>query len=160
VTDHRTPFTVAGERETLRDFLDYLRAAVVRKVDGLDDEAVRRSTVPSGTSLLGLVKHLTFVELVWFSFSYAGADDALPQGDLEPGDTTASVVAGYLDAIARSNEVLARGDDLDQRCARRGAAPDEHLSLRWVLVHLIEETARHAGHADIIREQIDAATGR
>jgi uncharacterized damage-inducible protein DinB len=160
VADHRTPFTVAGERQTLSDFLDYLREAIVRKTEGLDDESLRRSTVPSGTSLLGLVKHLTFVERSWFGWTYAGERDELPKDALEPGDTAASVLAGYRDAIERSRAIVARGDDLDRRCARQGVAPEEPVSLRWVLVHLIEETGRHAGHADIIREQLDGSTGR
>jgi hypothetical protein len=159
VDDHRTPFTVAGEKQTLRDFLDYLRGAIVRKASELDEDSVRRSTVPSGTSLLGLVKHLTYVEVTWFQWSFAGIDVALPSGDLEPGDTGASVLDAYRDACRHANEIIDTNDDLDALCARRAPGYDP-LSLRWILVHLVEETARHAGHADIIREQIDGATGR
>jgi hypothetical protein len=160
VTDHRTPFTIADEKRTLCDFLDYLRDAIVRKAHGLDEDEVRRSTVPSGTSLLGLVKHLTFVELAWFEWSFAGLDIRLPSGDLEPDDTAASVIAAYRAATERANDVIAGCDDLGRLSARTGIAPHEPLSMRWILVHMIEETGRHAGHADIIREQIDGATGR
>ncbi|MDQ1519851.1 MAG: hypothetical protein QOI55_924 [Actinomycetota bacterium] len=157
--DHRTPFTNADEKRTLCDFLDYLRDAIVRKASGLDAAAVRRSTVPSGTSLLVLVKHLTFVEIAWVQWSFAGLDVTLPSGDLEPGDTTESVIDAYRAATRRNNELLDTFDDLDQRCERKATAW-EPMSLRWVLVHMIEETGRHAGHADIIREQIDGSTGR
>jgi uncharacterized damage-inducible protein DinB len=159
LTDHRTPFTIADEKRTLRDFLDYLRDAITRKATGLTDDDVRRSTVPSGTSLLGLVKHLTYVETMWFQWSFAGLDVDRPSGDLQSGDTAESVLAAYRSAIKRSNEILDHCGDLDQRCARK-VSVDEPLSLRWVLVHMVEETARHAGHADIIREQVDGSVGR
>jgi uncharacterized damage-inducible protein DinB len=159
MADRRTPFTNAGERETLVAFLDYLREAVLVKVSGLDDDALRRTLVPSGTSLLGLVKHLTAVEIAWSPFAFAGADVRVPNGELEPDDTTASVIDGYRAAIARSAEILAAGADLDQRCVHAATAP-ERMSLRWVLVHMVEETGRHAGHADILREQLDGQVGR
>ena len=158
MSDRRTPFTVAGEKETLTAFLAYLRNGVVAKVDGLDEGAARRSPVPSGTSLLWLVKHLTFVEVVWFQFGFAGLDVELPSDQVGGDDTVAGALAAYAAAIAASDRVAAAAD-LDQASARRLVAP-EPMTLRWVLVHVLEETARHAGHADIIREQIDGATGR
>lgn len=157
--DRRTPFTNDGERETLVAFLDYLREAVLLKVAGLDDDSLRRVLVPSGTSLLGLVKHLTMVEIAWFPFSFAGADVWVPSSELEPADTTASVIGGYRSAIADSTEIVAAAADLDQLCVRAAFAPDR-MSLRWVLVHMVEETGRHAGHADILREQLDGQVGR
>jgi uncharacterized damage-inducible protein DinB len=159
MADRRTPFTNADERETLVAFLDYLREAVLLKVSGIDDDALRRALVPSGTSLLGLVKHLTMVEIAWFPFSFAGAEVWVPSGELEPDDTTDSVVDGYRAAIADSAEIVAAAPDLDQLCARAVFAPDR-MSLRWVLVHMVEETGRHAGHADILREQLDGQVGR
>ena len=159
MADRRTPFTDADERGILVAFLDYLREAVLIKVSGVDDDALRRALVPSGTSLLGLVKHLTMVEIAWFPFSFAGADVWVPSSELEPGDTTDSVVDGYRAAIAVSAEIVAAAPDLDQLCARAKFAP-EHMSLRWVLVHMVEETGRHAGHADILREQLDGQVGR
>jgi uncharacterized damage-inducible protein DinB len=148
-----------GEADTLVVFLDYLRECIVAKGDGLDDEALRRSTVPSGTSLLGLVKHLTMAETFWFQHVFAGTDVVVPESDLEPGDTTESVLAGYAAACAAGNEVVAACDDLERLAVRKGTRSVQ-LSLRWILVHMIEETARHAGHCDIIREQIDGQVGR
>ena len=159
MTDRRTPFPVADERTTLRAFLDYLREAIIVKASGLDEEALRRPLVPSGTSLLGLVKHLTMVETAWFPFAFAGDDVTVPSGELEPGDTAESVLGAYREVIERANEIVDAAGDLDQRCRRRSVAP-EKMPLRWVLVHMIEETGRHAGHADILREQLDGLIGR
>jgi uncharacterized damage-inducible protein DinB len=157
--DRRTPFVNSDERTTLLAFLDYLREAVIVKASGLDDAAVRRSPVGSGTSLLGLVKHLTRVEVAWFQWALADFDVRVPDDALMPTDTAESVLAGYRDAIARSNAAVEAAADLDQLCVHRSVAP-ERMSVRWVLVHMIEETGRHAGHADILREQIDGETGR
>ena len=157
--DRRTPFRLASEKETLQEFLDYLRESVVVKVQGLDEASARCSSVPSGTSLLGLIKHLTRVELLWFQFALAGRDPLIPNEDIGPDDTVESAVAAYQAATNASNEILEQCDDLDQLCARALTIP-EPLSLRWLLVHMVEETARHAGHADILREQIDGQTGR
>jgi len=157
--DVRTPFEIGDERRTLVAFLDYLRDAIVRKTEGLDEGELRRSPVRSGTSLLGLVKHLTYVEAVWFQYSFAGSDAHLPSGDLEDGDTGDSVIGAYRQAIEVSNEIVAAAGDLD-RLAARPAAVAEPMSLRWILVHMVEETGRHAGHADILRELIDGQIGR
>ena len=159
MADRRTPFTNGDERETLVAFLDYLRESVLGKVAGLDDAALRRSLVPSGTSLLGLVKHLTMVEIVWFPFAFAGSDVRVPSDELESADTTSSVIHSYRTVITASNEIVAGATDLEQHCVRRASAP-ELMSLRWVLVHMLEETGRHAGHADILREQLDGQIGR
>ncbi len=159
VPDRSTPKRLTGERETLLDFLDYLRESVVLKVDGLDEEAARRSSVPTGTSLLGLIKHLTTVESLWFQFSFAGRDETVPGDDVQPSDTVAAAVAAYRSAIRTSNDIVDQCNDLDRLCARTPPTA-EPLSLRWILVHMVEETARHAGHADIVREQIDGQTGR
>jgi uncharacterized damage-inducible protein DinB len=160
--DLRAPGTDADERTTLLAFLRYLREAVVAKLDGLPDRDVRSPGVPSGTSLLGLVKHLTGVELNWFAWSYAGEGGENPWDDdltMTESDTTASVLAAYREAAGRSDRIIDNAPDLDRpgvRSLRETPPP----SLRWILVHLIEETGRHAGHADILREQLDGATGR
>ena len=156
--DRRTPFVNANERDTLLAFLDYLRESVLVKLDGLGEDDARRALVPSGTNLLGLVKHLTFVEVYWLQNSFAGLAAATGD-DLEPGDTCASVSAAYREAILRSNEIIMAVADLETRSAARHRG-DGPMSLRWVLVHMVEETARHAGHADILREQIDGTVGR
>ncbi|HTZ09294.1 MAG TPA: DinB family protein [Acidimicrobiales bacterium] len=156
--DRRIPLLLAGEGQTLRAFLDYLRESIVRKASGLDEATSRRSTVASGTSLLGIVKHLTTVEITWFQYAFAGADGVVPSGDLDSDDTVDSVVSAYRAATVQSNRIVDDCDDLEHRCARAFRTP-EPMSLRWVLVHMVEETGRHAGHADIIREQIDGQTG-
>lgn len=158
--DRRTPYNNAGEKQTLLDFLDYLRESVIVKVEGLSDEQARAPGVPSGTSLLWLVKHLALVERAWFLYAFNGQHGSIVGEDgLEDTDTIETVVADYRTTIAASNAIVAAADDLDKLCAHKATAPDR-MSLRWVLVHMVEETARHAGHADILREQIDGATGR
>jgi uncharacterized damage-inducible protein DinB len=156
--DRRTPFVSGNERDTLLAFLDYLRESLIIKVSGLDEDSARRSTVPSGTSLIGLIKHLTSVEVGWFQFTFAGTDSGVPSEEVLPTDTVSGAVAAYFAAAQVSNRITLQSD-LDQLCARAPTTP-EPLSLRWVLVHMVEETARHAGHADILREQIDGQVGR
>ncbi len=157
--DRRTPFVNAGERETLVAFLDYLRDAIVVKTEGLSEADARRELVPSGTSVLGLVKHLTMVEVSWFQWSFAGLDVRVPRDRLTDDDRIDEVVAAYRRACARNNEIVAADPDLTKRCARKPPTTDP-MSLRWILVHMVEETGRHAGHADILREQLDGETGR
>jgi hypothetical protein len=151
--DAGPPQTGADEKATLLGFLNYLRAAVAAKVADVPEPQVRTAGVPSGTNLLGLVKHLTCVERYWF----LGERPQDWRRSMRPSseETVDGVLAGYRDALERANQVIDACPDLELP-ARRGPAP----SMRWVLVHMIEETGRHAGHADIIREQIDGATGR
>ena len=155
--DTRPPRTDTDERTTLLGFLDYLRAGVLGKAEGVPEPDVRTAGVPSGTSLLGLVKHLTAVE----RFHFLG-EDAPDWGRTmrpAPDETTEGLLAGYREAIARANEQIGTCTDLAAPAPhwpRRGPAP----SMRWILVHMIEETGRHAGHADILRERIDGSTGR
>lgn len=153
--DTPPPRTGPGEKEILLAFLDQLRAAVSAKAEGVPEPQVRTAGVPSGTSLLGLVRHLTFVER--FTFLGERPDDW--PGTFRPGpeETVASVVAGYRAAIAEANAVIEACADLAEPVARPGRTPP---SMRWALVHLVEETGRHAGHADILRELIDGSTGR
>lgn len=156
------PFT-GGEKESLQASLDRHRDVVLWKLDGLDDEQLRRPMTPSGTNLLGLVKHLAAVEYGWFCETFGRDTEPLPfdpddeNADLrvEPHETTADIVEFYgraRTAADRVAEELAL-DDLGT------AWSGETVSLRWVLIHMIEETARHAGHMDIVRELIDEATG-
>ena len=158
--DVRPPRVFAGEKQTLIEFLDYLRDSVAAKLEDLSEDQARRQMVPSGTSLLGLLKHLRAVELGWFAWSFAGEDGLTPaDGQLAPTDTVASVLATYREAAAHCNQLIASAA-LDQRAARSRREGEEPATLRWILVHLLEETARHAGHADILREQIDGSVGR
>jgi uncharacterized damage-inducible protein DinB len=154
--------TTGTEREVLSGFLELYRGIVVRKVSGLSEQDARRPLVPSATTLLGLVKHLAGVEREWFGQILGqrpAADFGLPlPGDgftLGPADTVGSVVADYRAACAESRAAADR-HELDD------VVPHDRLgsvSLRWILVHLVEETARHAGHADILREQTDGLVG-
>jgi uncharacterized damage-inducible protein DinB len=160
VADTRPPRLAGGERETLLVALRYQRESLVRKVSGVDEAAARRSPVPSGTSLLWLVKHTAHAERLWIIQRFGGADEPIGTGALDDGDTVEGVVAGYRATWARTEAVVAGVADLDQPCARAVHGDTRPVNLRWVLTHLVEETARHAGHADILRELIDGDTGR
>lgn len=151
------PSPAGDERSTLLGFLDYLRDAVAGKVEGTPEPQVREAGVPSGTNLLGLVTHLTAVE----RFVFLGQDAKSWPKTFKPGlgDTIDTVLAGYREAVKEANERIVNCDDLSQRVTPapgRKSSP----SMRWALTHMIEETARHAGHADILREHIDGAVGR
>ncbi|MFE5456443.1 DinB family protein [Nocardia sp. NPDC056564] len=153
--DAPPPRTGSGEFDTLRGFLDYLRASIAAKVDGAPEPQVRTAAVPSGTNLLGLLNHLTCVERSMFLGDTVTDWQATFQA--APTDAVADVVARYRETVERANEVLDGCTDLTAPIPRPGRpAP----SVRWALAHMIEETGRHAGHADIIRELIDGATGR
>ncbi|MEU0689539.1 DinB family protein [Streptomyces uncialis] len=155
--DTPPPRTGSSETEVLRGFLDYLRTSIAAKVEGAPEPQVRTAAVPSGTNLLGLLNHLTFVERSMF----LGDDVTDWQATFQtaPADSVADVVARYRDAVKRANDVL-------DGCADPGAPvrrprPDRPApSIRWALTHMIEETGRHAGHADILRELVDNTTGR
>lgn len=144
-------------------FLNRQRSAMLFRLEGLDLEDVAKPLVPSGTSLLGLVKHLAWVEDWWFSDFIGGERPEYPWSDTDPDadfrieadDSIESVTQLYAEAVARSNAVIDAAESLDVL----GARENQQKSLRWVLMHMIEETARHAGHADIVRELIDGATG-
>jgi hypothetical protein len=157
VTDRKPPGTAADEKATLLGFLNYLRDAIAAKVSGVPEPQVRTPGVPSGTNLLGLVKHLTFVERYYFLGAEVRDWSATFTPDGE--DTVEGVLAGYRQAVAEANVVIGSYADL-ARPAPRSAKATAPPSMRWLLTHMIEETGRHAGHADIIREQIDGATGR
>ncbi|WP_062987125.1 DinB family protein [Nocardia anaemiae] len=153
--DTPPPRTGSSEAEVLRGFLDYLRATIAAKVEGAPEPQVRTAAVASGTNLLGLLRHLTFVERSMFLGDRVTNWQATFQA--APTDTVADVVARYREAVERANEILDGCTDLGAPVPRPGrSAP----SLRWALTHMIEETGRHAGHADILRELFDGTTGR
>ena len=151
--DTPPPQTGLAEKEVLVGFLDYLRGCVVGKVQGLAEPAVRTPGVPSGTNLLGLVKHLAHVER--FTFLGEPVADWPATFAAEADETVDDIVDAYRKAVDRASEVIAACDDLASP-ARRPGSP----SMRWALTHMIEETGRHAGHMDILRELADGATGR
>jgi hypothetical protein len=148
---------VTGERATLVGLLQFQRESLVRKVTGVDDETARRSPVGSGTSLLWLVKHLTWAELSWFLVRFAGEDVTLPDEEVREGDTLRAAIDAYEAAWQRVAHVLVEGD---LEAMLEGDDGQPRCNLRFVIGHMLEETARHAGHADILRELIDGSTGR
>jgi hypothetical protein len=147
----------ADEAETLRALLQYQRESLVRKVAGLEDATAVRSSVGSGTSLLWLIRHMARAEITWVLYRFAGQDVLIPDDAPQPGDRLAAAVDFYASTWPRVDAV-AFAAPLDQLCRRTDADPP--VSLRWVLMHLLAETARHAGHADILRELIDGQVGR
>jgi uncharacterized damage-inducible protein DinB len=155
------PRNDAGELDTALAFLRFARGCVLKKTEGLDEEQLRRVLVDSGTTLLGLVRHLTDGERYWFGYTLAGSEafaDVDFDMELAGSVSAARVLADYREAIADSDAAIAAAGDPDARAAV--PVDDEQLSLRWILAHMTGETSRHAGHADILREQIDGTTGR
>jgi hypothetical protein len=156
----------AAEREMLTGALDWYRAVVERKVADLSLEDATRIMTTSGLSPLGIVKHLTYVERSWFRVRFAAEEDKVHWPDdeldrdwdfrIETSDTVASVLDLY-DEAARSSRRIADGASLDDVSASESPHYG-YVSLRWILVHMLEETARHAGHLDVMREQIDGRT--
>jgi hypothetical protein len=143
-------------RERLDELLDSYRAALLDSLDGLTEEEVRRRLVPSKTTLLGLVKHVTYVEGVWFDQALTGGSYAevgistTPDRsfDLEPADSISTVQDTYRDRSEKSRRAM--GDlSLDMVVSGRGDRP-----VWTLLLQVLRELAQHAGHADILREQI------
>ena len=157
MADQKPPRLDADERATLQALLQYQRDSLVRKVAGVDDHAARHQFVGSGTTLLWLIKHMARAEALWLLRRFAGEPTHLPDDAVGADDTLASAVAEYRNTWARVDPIIA-GASLEEPC--RSTGDDSPMKLRWILMHLLEETARHAGHADIIRELIDGETGR
>jgi uncharacterized damage-inducible protein DinB len=156
---------VAGtEKEVLGGFLDHYRRTLLEICHGLSEEELRKPMVPSGTSLLGLVKHLAYTEYGWFQeiianekFDYPfDTEDTDADFRIEEGERSEDIFNLYRRACDRSRRAFEEAS-LDDTVKNPERSAD--YNVRWVVVHMIEETARHAGHADIIREQLDGATG-
>ena len=165
--DRPLPPLNADERTTLESWLDFHRATLAMKCEGIDDkQAAEPSVPPSGFTLTGLVQHLAEVERNWFRRVLAGQDappiydpQADPNGpdggfDLTENATLSAARATWQEEIARARDLCAARALTDT-----GRFMDQDVSLRWIYVHLIEEYARHNGHADLIRERIDGTTG-
>lgn len=154
-----------NEKDTLLGFLQFLRETVVVKCSGLSEEHIRSTPTVSDISLLGMIKHLTIVERYWFQGVFLDADVDLPWSEEDPdgdwrtdeADTGEAALVAYIAECAISDKIV-RDHELD-RLASWANSPEEVRSLRWILTHMIEETARHCGHADILRETIDGTTG-
>jgi len=164
------PPSCGAELLQLTSFLDYQRETLLQKAEGLTDAQLAQPLPPSSLTLGGLLNHLAYVEDTWFRVRFAGdSDDPLWDAvdwaaDPDFDFRTAADVPGdelrrrYAEACARSRQIVARTDSLDQRSAQ-ARANGQYFDLRWVLLHMIEETARHAGHADLLREAIDGTVG-
>ena len=170
---HPLPPVTADERTTLTEFLDYFRSVLLRKADGLNDSQARMQVGVSQMDMLGLIRHMAGVERWWFSQAFIGSEepDVWPSDDDEdadwhhgPNDTLAEALAAMHEEIAKARGIVAATDSLEQVTAIDVGPSDNparfgRRSLRWVMVHMIEEYARHCGHADVIREAIDGAVG-
>ncbi|MFB6977802.1 DinB family protein [Streptomyces scopuliridis] len=169
-TPERTePSTVAGERDMLEGWLDYHRETLALKCSGLDEKQLKEASIPpSDLTLLGLVRHMAEVERGWFrnrladeQAAYLYCTDADPDGDFHPGeaDTWEEAYTTWRAEIARARELAAPRslDDLGEGPPSRHTG--DPYNLRWIYTHMIEEYARHNGHADLLRERIDGATG-
>ncbi len=151
----------AGERQTLLALLDLQRASITAICAGCSDDDLRARLVLSETSLLGIVKHLAYAERWWFQDKFAGREVSYPWADADPNaefriyddESTETVLDFYAAECQQSRDIVAAAR-LDDRAARRG-----ELSLRWIVARMVWETARHAGQADILREQLDGVTG-
>jgi len=170
-----------SETRTLLAFLEAQRSSVLAIVDGLDEQAMRTVVVPSGWTPVGLIGHLGFAERHWFQQVATGtavdvpwAAEAEPASNEAEAEATgtdrrgpftidrpvAEVIDFYRDQCARANGVLASTPlSAAPRGALHGEVEDEVTDLRWIVLHMIEETARHAGHLDIARELLDGRTG-
>jgi uncharacterized damage-inducible protein DinB len=160
-------FSTSNERDALAGFLDRQRDALVRKVRGVSDADARRAPTASSLSLLGLLKHSAVWEGRWFEGVVAGRplpdgwpehESSIPDEDflVDESDTVEQWVARYEEAAQMSRQIVA-AMELDDSCARTDIID---CNVRSVLLHLIEETARHAGHADLIRETLDGSRGQ
>jgi uncharacterized damage-inducible protein DinB len=166
--DRVEPEQVADERTALDQLLDYHRATLLSKCAGLTaDQLKQRSVPPSALSLLGLVRHMTEVEQWWFRMHAAGAEglgwpydpdqDGADFNDLADADAAGNLAA-YRDEIEAARAAVA-DKSLDTVVPSRGDHPERTRDIRWIYLHMIEEYARHNGHADLLREAIDGATG-
>ncbi|MER7762119.1 DinB family protein [Streptomyces sp. NPDC097619] len=167
ITERISPATTAAEREMLEGWLDFHRATLARKCAGLTDEQLRRPSVaPSGLTLLGLVRHMAEVERWWFAEVmedlklpdlYSTEEDRDGDFHVTEEHTWAEAESSWRTEIARAKEISAAHglDDLSKNLSRKG----EPFNLRWIYTHMIEEYARHNGHADLLRECLDGVTG-
>ncbi|OMQ14829.1 Mini-circle protein [Modestobacter sp. VKM Ac-2676] len=165
-----------GERAALDAWLEFHRVTLLHKCAGLAPEQLgERSVPPSGLSLRGLLRHMTEVERAWFQrivdgrdaddlYCGPGDDDGDFDGVGRDGDDPAAAVpaelAAFTAAVETSRAVAAAREALDELSVGRTRRKGEQVSLRWVYLHMIEEYARHNGHADLLRERIDGVTGQ
>jgi uncharacterized damage-inducible protein DinB len=147
----------SDEKELLLQWLGYLRGVVLRNLDGLDDAQARWRPDGRLISLLGIVNHLTHVEWRWIDGGFAGADVQRTEAEFAPADLGIDAARDAYRTRARATDTAIRSMPLDR--VSDPATWAEGHALRWVVLHLINETARHAGHADATRELLDGTTG-
>jgi uncharacterized damage-inducible protein DinB len=162
--------TLTDPRELLLGYLDWYRDAILRKLDGLPEEELRRSRLPSGWTPLALLRHLTGVERRWLRWGFAGErvgdpdlDHSGPGGrwHVGPDEPVEQVRAEYLAEVESSRRILAAARLQDRPRPGTAFNPAEpHPTLIWILFHLLQEYARHAGHLDVVRELADGTVGQ
>lgn len=160
MADRKPPRLDAGELDTLLALLRYQRQSLVSKVEGITPEQAAWSPVPSGTNLLWLITHMADAEVSWMVRRFAGVPTDVVEEPPSPsaGGALLAAVARYRATWDDVDALVATASGPEARCAGDDVQPP--VTLRWVLAHLLEETARHAGHADILRELIDGRVGR
>jgi len=177
IDDHGRPEPplLADEVATLLGFLDYQRATFEWKCRGLTDEQLRQSLPPTSMTLGGMLKHLALVEDYWFTEAIAGQPSPPPWAEIDwkadpdwdwhsaAGESGDDLRALWQERVQRSRAIVAAQVDPDPAAGLAAAhsawGGQGEVSLRWVLVHMIEEYARHNGHADLLRQSIDGETG-
>jgi uncharacterized damage-inducible protein DinB len=160
------PPIAATETEMLLGFLDFLRETIALKSMDLSEEDAREPHIPSGLSLLGITKHLTGVERAWFRGSFLDEDlealygprDRISEWIVLEDESADDIRAAYRQEWSRSNEIV-RDHSLDDTIRSSSRPERAGMQLRWIVTHMIEETARHCGHMDLIREAIDGEIG-
>jgi uncharacterized damage-inducible protein DinB len=165
--DRTEPERIAVERDSLEQWLDYHRDTLLTKCAGLSAEQLKLPSVPpSALSLLGLVRHMTEVERWWFrmhavgaqiDFVYCNEEETADFDDLEDADAEADLAT--FRAELEASRAATRTKELDDVVPSRGHHPENTRDIRWIYMHMIEEYARHNGHADLIRECIDGSVG-
>lgn len=160
----------ADEVDTLRAFLDYHRATLLCQCEGLDATQLSTTLPPSTMTLGGMLKHLAYVEDWWFGEIFGGGEPIAPWAGVDweadndwdwhsaVDDSPDQLRTLFKESVARSNAVLDAATSWNERSVKASKRTGEQFSLRWIVVHMLEEYARHAGHADLIRESIDGAT--
>ncbi len=167
---HKPDRGLGEPKDVLLGFLDYYRSVIARKVEGLTDEELRESRLPSGWSPLELVKHLVYMERRWLQWGFCAEPIADPHGDEDQagrwhagaGDTAADLIAA-LHATGELTRAIASAAELADVSAVGGRFTDDDTrprpTLAWILVYVLQEYSRHAGHLDVARELIDGTTG-
>jgi Protein of unknown function (DUF664) len=161
------PKSLADPKEILLQQLSYYRATLLAKLDGLNQEQLTSSILPSGWSPLELLRHLAFVERRWMQWGFEAEQMPDPRGDEDPSserwiimpEDTVESLSAWLAGIAARTEAVAATAELTDRAKLGGRFSSDPPTLGWILIHLLQEYARHVGHLDVVRELIDGSVG-